>query len=398
MDALARQLEVRFPESNTRTGFNVVPLHEQVVGDVRPGVLVLFGAVLFVMLITCVNVANLLLARAPERTREIAIRTALGARRLRVVGQLLTESVLLAGIGGIGGVLLSVWGVPALIAIAPDGTPRLDEVTLNTPVLIFAAVLTVITGVLFGFTPALQLSRRGSTSGLKEDARGAASGAGHRARRTLIVAEIAVALVLVITGGLLLRSLMSLQRTDLGFDPNGVLVGAVGVPTAKYSTQEARLEFQDRLLERVKSLPGVTSAALSSIIPLDGGDSDRNFVIEGMPGPRTVDEAPATWYRLVSADYFAAMGIRLTRGRTFAAREAERLVVINETLAERFWPGQDPIGRRVRSTTSQAMRPGSRLRVLLLTSNRAGRARHRACRLSFLIGTCRAKRASRTSS
>ena len=348
MDALARQLEQRFPESNTKTGFNVVPLHEQVVGTVRPGVLVLFSAVMVVMLITCVNIANLLLARAPERAREIAVRTALGARRSRVIRQLLTESVLLAAIGGLAGVLLSIGGVQALIAIAPEGTPRLDEVALNTTVLAFAGLLTVITGVLFGLTPAFALSG-GASGGLKEGARGAAGGgAGHRARRALIVAEIAVALVLVVTGGLLLRSLLALQRTDLGFDPHGVLVGAVGIPVAKYRTPEERLAFQDRLLERVSALPGVTTAALSSIVPLDGGDSDRNFVIEGMPPPRTDDEAPVTWYRLVSADYFSAMGIRLVRGRTFAARDPERLVVINQALADRFWPGQDPIGRRVK--------------------------------------------------
>jgi putative ABC transport system permease protein len=348
MDALAKQLEIRFPETNTKTGFNIVPLHEQVVGAVRPGVLVLFAAVVFVMLITCVNIANLLLARAPERTREMAVRTALGARRWRVVGQLLTESVLLATIGGVAGIVLSAWGVQALIAIAPEGTPRLDEVGLNVPVLMFAALLSVITGVLFGLTPALQLARRGSSSGLKESARGAAGGAGHRTRRALIVAEIAVALVLVIAGGLLLRTLLSLQRTDLGFDPDGVLAGAVGIPAAKYNTPEARLAFQDRLLERVSALPGVKIAALSSIIPLNGGDSDRNFIIEGMAPPRTDDEAPTTWYRLVSAEYFSAMGLRITRGRAFAAREAEPLVVVNETLANRFWPGQDPIGRRVK--------------------------------------------------
>ena len=353
MGALARQLEVRYPETNTKTGFAVIPLHEQVVGAVRPGVLVLFAAVLFVMLITCVNIANLLLARTPERAREMAVRTALGARRSRVVRQLLTESVLLATIGGLAGIGLSIAGMQALIAIAPDGTPRLDEVTLNIPVLAFAACLSVITGVLFGLTPALQLSRRGSNGRLKEGARGAAGGAaGHRTRRALIVAEIAVALVLVITGGLLLRTLLSLQRTHLGFDPQGVLVGAVGIPAAKYTTPEARLAFQDRLLERVSALPGVKTAALSSIIPLDGGDSDRNFIIEGLPPPRTDDEAPTTWYRLVSAEYFAAMGIRIKRGRTFSAREAERLVVVNETLANRFWPGEDPIGRRVKYAES----------------------------------------------
>jgi putative ABC transport system permease protein len=349
LDALARQLEVRYPETNTRTGFTVRSLHEQVVGPVLPGVLVLFAAVMFVMLITCVNIANLLLARTPERAREMAVRAALGARRSRVVRQLLTESILLATIGGLAGIALSIAGVQALIAIAPEGTPRLDEVGLNIPVLTFAAVLIVITGVLFGLTPALQLARRGSSAGLKEAARGAAAGAaGHRTRRALIVTEIAVALVLVIAGGLLLRSLLSLQRTDLGFDPQGVLVGGVGIPAVKYTTPEARLAFQDRLLERVRALPGVKIAAFSSILPLDGGDSDRNFFIEGMPPPRTNDETPTTWFRRVSAEYFDAMGIRIKRGRAFGPGEAERLVVVNDVLANRFWPGQEAIGRRIK--------------------------------------------------
>ena len=349
MNALAAQLETRYPETNTRTGFTVVPLHEQVVGDVRPGVLVLLGAVLFVMLITCVNIANLLLARAPERTREIAVRSALGARRGRVVTQLLTESVLLALIGGTLGVALSVWGVQGLLAIAPQGTPRLEEMTVNAPVLAFAAALTLITGVLFGLAPALQLSRADATPALKDGGRGtAASSAGHRARRLLIVAEIAVALVLVTASGLLLRSLLSLQRTELGFDPNGVLVGAVGVPPAKYRTPEARLEFQHRLLERVSTLPGVSAAALASIVPLNGGDNDRGFLIEGRPMPRSDDEAPGTWYRLVSADYFTAIGIRMQRGRGFEAREAAPVIVINDVLAQRFWPGEDAIGKRVK--------------------------------------------------
>jgi putative ABC transport system permease protein len=349
LGTLAAQLETRFPETNTRTGFTVVPLDEQVVGDVRPGVLVLLGAVLFVMLIACVNIANLLLARTPERTREIAVRAALGARRGRVVTQLLTESVLLAFVGGSLGVVLSFWGVQGLVAIAPQGTPRLEEMTVNAPVLAFAAALTLITGVVFGLVPAVQLSRADATPSLKDGGRGtAASSAGHRARRLLIVAEIAVALVLVTASGLLLRSLLSLQRTELGFDPNGVLVGAVGVPATKYRTPEARLEFQHRLLERVSALPGVSTAALTSITPLNGGDNDRGFLIEGRPLPRTNDETPVTWYRLVSAGYFNAIGIRMLRGRGFAAAEAEPVIVVNDVLADRFWPGEDAIGKRVK--------------------------------------------------
>jgi putative ABC transport system permease protein len=349
LDALAARLEIRFPETNTRTGFTITPLYERIVGDVRPGVLVLLAAVLFVMLVTCANLANLLLARAPDRAREVAVRSALGARRRRVVAQLLTESALLAAMGGALGVVLSVWGVQGLVAMAPAGTPRLDEIAVNLPVLGFAAALTLATGVFFGLAPAMQLARAAAMPSLRDSGRGAgAAGAGHATRRLLIVAEIAVALVLVTAGGLLLRSLISLQRTDLGFDPQDVLTAAVGVPAARYRTPESRLAFQDRLLERAAALPGVSTAALASIVPLNGGDNDRGFLIEGRQLPRTDDEAPVTWYRLVSADYFAAIDMRIERGRTFAPREAEPVVVVNAVLADRYWPGGDAIGKRVR--------------------------------------------------
>jgi putative ABC transport system permease protein len=346
--ALGKQLEARYPQSNTKTSINVVPFQEQIVGDARAGLLVLLGAVVVVLLIGCVNIANLLLARASIRSREIAVRTALGAGRWRVVRQLLTESLVLAGIGGVIGVVLSYWGVKGLVALAPAGSPRLAEVGIDAAVLAFAAAVTGLAGLLFGLAPAMHMVREQLTLALKASGRGTAGSAGQRTRRVLIVAEIAVALVLLVGGGLLLRTFVQLQRVDLGFDPTNVLVGFVVPPRVKYQTNEDRKIFYGQILERASALPGVRTAALTSVVPLSGGDSDMSFTIEGTPPPRTADEAPATWYRLVSAGYLEAMGIPLKRGRNVAPHEAEPVLLINEEMAKRHWAGQDPIGKRIR--------------------------------------------------
>jgi putative ABC transport system permease protein len=351
MATLATTLEERHPDFNRDVGITVVPLHDRVVSDVRGGLLVLSGAVLFVLLIASVNVANLLLARGSIRTRELAVRMALGATRHRVVRQLLTESLLLASIGGLLGVGVSVLGVRALVAFAPEGLPRLAEVGVNGSVLLFAAVVTIATGLLFGLAPALQGSREDTTPALKATGaggRGGATGLGQRARRVLIVGEVAVALVLLVGGGLLLRTFLSLQRSDLGFDPSNVLAGFVLPPAAKYPSPESRIAFYDQVLARAEALPGVETAALTSILPLVGGDSDMDFQVEGAAPRKPGEDPPVTWYRVVSAGYFKAMGITPTSGRVFAAREPVPEVVVNEALARKHWPGQDPIGRRLR--------------------------------------------------
>ena len=348
VDTLAKQLEQRYPDSNTGVRLNVVRLHEQVVGAARPGLLALLGAVVLVLLIACVNVANLLLARASGRTREMAVRTALGAGRVRVVRQLLTESGMLALVGGIVGVGLGVLGTKALVALAPHSTPRLNEVGLNWWILAFAMALTLLTGALFGLAPALQAARGNHTPALKEGGRGTAGAAGQRTRRLLIVAEVAVALVLLIGSGLLLRSFLAMQRSDLGFDPERVLTGFVSVTPGRFKSPDDRIAFQDRLLDRVRALPGVTHAAVSSVLPLDAGDSDMGFEVEGAPPRRPGEPGPGTWYRVVSHDYFKAMGIEIQTGRGFEPREATPSVVVNEELARRFWPDQTPLGKRIR--------------------------------------------------
>jgi putative ABC transport system permease protein len=344
---LSKQLEQTYPQSEVGKGVNPVPLQEQQVGNMRLALFVLLGAVGFVLLIACVNIANLLLARASGRLREMAVRRALGADRLRIVRQLLTESVLLALAGGGLGVLSGVWGVSALKAIAPGGTPRIEEVRIDGVVLAFAIGLSLGTGVLFGLVPAWHASRDQFTPALKQGGRGQTGEGGGRARRWLIVAEIALALVLLVGGGLLIRTFLALQHADLGFNPDRVLAGFVLPPAVTYRTNAERLAFYDAALERAAALPGVTHAALSSVVPL-GGDSDMDFLIEGRPIPRTNADALIVWYRVVSANYFKAMEIPLRRGRLFGAREMTPLVVINETTAKRHWPNEDPIGRRIK--------------------------------------------------
>jgi putative ABC transport system permease protein len=345
--ALAAHLQEAHPDTDTGKGINAVPLLEQRVGSLAPSLMMLQGAVAFVLLIACVNIANLLLSRAAGRSGEIAVRRALGADRLRIVRQLLTESVLLAACGGGLGALLGTWGVSGLKSLAPEGTPRLDEIAVDARVLAFTAALAIVTGLLFGLVPALQAARERSGGALKQAGRGQLSDGGGRVRRALIVAELALALVLLAGGGLLLRTFVALQRVDLGFNPSHVLTGFVLPTGPQYRPEAARLAFYDALRARLDALPGVTQAALSSFIPLTG-DSDTNLLIEGRPAPTRSADAAITWYRNVSANYFAAMEIPLRRGRLFRDHEAEPVAVVNETMVKRYFPTEDPLGRRIR--------------------------------------------------
>ena len=345
--ALARRLEAAHPEANEKVGFNLQPLHDRVVGDIRPGLLALLGAVAFVLLIACANIANLLLARGSSRTRELAVRVALGAARVRVIRQLLTESVLLATLGGAAGLLLGVWAVAGLVAIAPANAPRVGEIGLDRTVFAFAALMTLVTGVLFGLAPAIQSSRAQVTDSLKEGGRGSVTLPGRALRRSLIVAEVALSLMLLTGGGLLVQTFLRLQAADLGFDTRNVLVGLVNPPRATYDTPAKHVAFYDQVYERAKALPGVEKAALVSVLPL-GGDSDMSFEIEGRPLPRSPSETPVTWYRLVTASYFDTVGMQIRRGRGFESREAAPSIIVNESMAKKFFPGEDALGRRLR--------------------------------------------------
>ena len=346
--ALARRLEAQHPDFNEKTGITLVDLRERVVGDIKTGLLVLLGAVAFVLLIACANIANLVMARASGRGRELAVRVALGAGKGRLVRQLLTESLLLAVLGGGAGLVLGWWAVDGLVAIAPASAPRISEVRLDLTVFLFAGLLSVATGVLFGLMPAIHSSRRDIVQPLKDAARGNVMAAGRRFRRGLIAVEVALALMLLTGGGLLLQTFVHLRATNLGFDPDNVLVGSVNPPGAGgYDTREKHRAFYDQVLERARALPGVRRAALASVLPLSG-DSDMSFEIEGRPAPTSASRTPATWYRLVSAEYFETMGVRIAAGRSLADRPATPSVVVNETFARTFFPREEPLGKRVR--------------------------------------------------
>jgi predicted permease len=347
LDLLAKQLQQAHPESDSGKGINPVPLQQQRVGGMKASLIMLQGAVAFVLLIACVNIANLLLSRASGRSGEIAVRRALGADRMRIIRQLLTESTLLALTGGAMGALLGTWGVSALKRLAPDGTPRIGEVAIDARVLAFTAALALVTGLLFGLVPAAHAARDRFTGALKQGGRGQMGDGGGRTRRALIVAELALALVLLVGGGLLLRTFLTLQRVGLGFNPGGMMTGFVLPPQTIYRSPAQRLAFYDALLARTAALPGVKQAALSSVLPLSG-DSDTDFLIEGRPAPTRSADAFITWYRVVSANYFATMEIPLKRGRLFQKREAEPTVVVNESMAKRFFPNEDAIGRHIR--------------------------------------------------
>jgi len=347
-DILAQQLERAYPQSNEKTRFLLTPLHERVIGDIKPGLLAMLGAVGCVLLIACANIANLLLARGSARGRELAVRAALGAGRGRLIRQLLTESVLLSIVGGACGVLLGLWAVDALVAIAPRGAPRLNEIALDRTVFMFAAILTLATGVLFGLAPALHFSRDEAAHALKEGARGSSGAAGGRLRRVLIAAEVAIALILLTGAGLLVQTFAHLQSADLGFEPDNVITGLVNPPRAAgYDTRAKHLAFYDQVFAKAQALPGVERVAMASVLPLSG-DSDTDFSIEGRPAPTRQSETPISWYRLVSASYFQTMGIPILRGRVFEPRESSPSVIVNETFERTYFPGEDAIGHRVR--------------------------------------------------
>ncbi|MGH9863454.1 MAG: ABC transporter permease, partial [Candidatus Acidiferrales bacterium] len=351
LDTIATQLEKQYPESNQGHGVEIISLRDDVVrGDVARTLWVLLGTVGFVLLIACVNVANLLLARSATRQREMAVRSALGASRLRLLRQLLTESVLLATLGGIGGLLLAVWGVDALVALNPPNLPRLSAIRTDTWVLGFAAAVTLLTGLLFGLAPALQAGGPRLSEALKEGGRtGLLSLGRRRVRSMLVVAEIALALVLVACAGLMVRSFLRLQSVDPGFQADAVLSGRVALPESKYPQAAQVLPFYDQLLNRLVTLPGVKAAAITTGVPLTGG-RETSFFVEAKP-PARPEDMPLAFFDTVSADYFRAMGIPLRQGRFFTSADnaaALPVVVIDETLARQFFPGQSALGQRLK--------------------------------------------------
>jgi putative ABC transport system permease protein len=350
MVTIAAQLEQQYPATNTGWSTLTVPLHERFVGDVRPVLTILFGAVCFLLLIACANVANLLLARAAARQKEMAIRTALGARRWRIIRQLLTESVLLAVLGGGLGLLLAVWGIEALVALSPGNIPRLNEISLDARVLAFTFGVSLVTGVLFGLFPALQAANPNLNETLKEGGRGTTEGSrGGRARRALVVAEVALALVPLVGAGLMVKSFMRLQNVNPGFNPERVLAVEIYLPGTTYREGPQATAFYREMLTKVQNLPGIEAAGAIDTLPLSGGGDVLAFFVEGQTYQPT-DKTPDAEFRVVTPEYFQTMSIPLLRGRYLSEQDGPntpRAFVINDTLARRYFAGEDPVGKRL---------------------------------------------------
>jgi putative ABC transport system permease protein len=353
MSAINQRIEQQHPETKKGLRLSVDPLHEIVVGNIRPALLILLGAVSFVLLIACANVANLLMARATARQKEIAIRTALGATRSRVIRQLLTESLLLSSAGGVLGLLLAVWGVPALVALSPDNLPRVDAISLDSSMLYFTLATSILTGLIFGLAPALQSSRPDLNESLKEGGRSSTEGMRrNRLRRLIVVAEVALALVLLIGGGLMIRSFARIQAIDPGFNPRNVLTFVVSLTGSQHSTRQQRLAFFDQLLGRIEALPSVQSASAINHLPLAGDVWRLGYEIEGRPAPPPEERRGAV-YRIVRPNYFQTMGTAIIKGRDFTdhdTKEAPGAIIINEVFARRYWPDGDALGKRITVT------------------------------------------------
>ncbi len=348
MDTIAQRLGQQYPDSNKESVVSMVPYYEQIVQNIRPTLQVLLGAVAFVLLIGCANLANLLLARSEHRQREIAVRRALGADRGRIVQQLLTESLLLSLIGGALGVLLAYWMVQLFVASRPTTVPRIDLVGVDMRVLGFGALLSIATGLVFGLVPALRASNPDLGNALS--ARGSVAAPGRRLRSVLVVAEVALALILLVGAGLMVRSFARLMAIEPGFDPDNVVTMRLTLPPAKYTDTERWLRFHQDLIERVSGIPGVTVAGLNSALPLEGGGSESGVIVEGRPLPAPGTVRTTCLFQASSPDYHRAMGIQLLKGRYFSSQDtasAGSVAIVDDTLVSTLFPNEDPIGKRI---------------------------------------------------
>jgi predicted permease len=351
MTTIASRLEQQYPESNKERGVRVVSLGEQIVGNFRTSLLVMLGAVVFVLLIGAANVANMLLARAAARQKEMAIRTALGAGRWRIVRQLLTESLLLSLISGTFGLLVALWGVNLLVALGPADLPRVKEVTIDLRVLGFTLAVSLLTGILFGLLPALQASRPNLNERLKAGGRSATSGTRRqRLRGFLVIAEIALSLVLLVGAGLLIRSFLRLQAVNPGFNSRNVLTMQLDLSGPSYKKGAQVIAFHDQLLERLKRLPGVQYASTRSFVPIASDASFAYLLFHIESRQPDASEGSVAFYNAVSPDYFQTMMIPLRKGRSFSDRDvkgSQNVAIVNETLARRYFGNEDAIGKRI---------------------------------------------------
>jgi putative ABC transport system permease protein len=358
LNVIASRIEQQFNDSHAGTTARVVPLQEEIVGTVRPILFVLLAAVAFVLLIACANVASLLLTRSLARQKEVALRAALGASRWRVVRQLLTEAILLSLAGGAAGLFIAYWGVPALVATLPqnqlNALPFLKSLQIDWSVLGFSFGLSLLTGIIFGLVPALQSSRLDLNEVLKEGGRHSSAGAGQRLRSALVVGEIAMAVVLLVGAGLMMKSLLRLLQTNIGFNTDNLLTMGIVLSPPKYTDANQVTNFYSQLNESVRALPGVVSAGTVDILPLTAGNTTRVYV-DGDPIPAPGKEMEAN-IRVVNEHYFQTIGVPLLAGRTFDERDAAgapTVVIIGKTIADRLFPGRDPVGRRFRYPSIQ---------------------------------------------
>ncbi|HEY1583845.1 MAG TPA: ABC transporter permease [Chthoniobacterales bacterium] len=374
--ALARQ----YPESDTKFSAGAAPLREDLIGDTARGLYVLFGAVGCVLLIASANVANLLLARATVRQKEIALRSALGASRARIVRQLLTESVLLAALGGGCGLILAVWGTEFLVSLVPETIPRAQHIQLDGVVLAFTFLASLGTGLLFGLAPALQSSRLDLRGALNESARGSSSGGHHRLRNALVVGEVALALLLLTGAGLLLQSFARLSQVNPGVQPDRLFTAGITLPDAAYPKPERVALFQDQLLARVRALSDVRDASTVFPLPLSGTNVATSFDLEEHPKPEGRRDASPT--RIAGSDYFRTMGISLVRGRLFDASDRldrQPVVIVNQRFAEKFFPNENPIGKRLRPGMSLTDADGPMRQIVGVVTN----VKHQSLRLDY---------------
>jgi predicted permease len=349
LSTIAEALAKQYPDSNTHFGVLAKPLREDMIGDVRTALYILFGAVVCVLLIANANVANLLLARASARGKEIALRAAMGASRFRIIRQLLTESVLLAGLGGLFGLLLAQWGTEALIKTIPQSIPRISNIQLDAPVLVFTLFVSLITGVVFGLVPAWQASHVDLNSSLKSGSRTGSGGESKgRVRNALIMAEVALALVLLISAGLLIQSFARLGRVQSGVRTERLLTARVSLPDVAYPKNENVIAFYDQFLTRIRAIPGVESASTIVPLPLSGSNMVTSFDIQEHPLPE--GQRPGAPVRIIATDYFKTMGIPVRQGRIFDERDSldsAPVVIVNERFAQKYFPGENVIGKRI---------------------------------------------------
>jgi putative ABC transport system permease protein len=347
--AVANRLQKQFPDTNTGRSYYVISLHNDIVGDVRPALVTIIAAVVLVLLIACANVANLLLARATRRRREIAIRTALGASRFRVVRQLLIEGMLLAVVGACAGLLIAWWGVDLLRLFGPSDIPRLEEIQINGTVVVFTLIAAFASTLLFALFPALQVSRANVNESLQEGSRGAIGPESHRLRALLVITQVALSMLLLAGAGLLIKSFGNLRSTNPGFDASRVMTLDLSLPRSRYSEELKQRQFFNQLQPKLNALPGVEYAGGAMPLPFTGNDRASSFWIEGRPDPGPGNHPNAS-HLIINGNYFQTMRIPLLSGRTFDQRDTKEgvlVAMVNEAFVRTFFPGEDAIGKRI---------------------------------------------------